>query len=92
LLNFIIRVSVQQQQLLQVTTTTNDNQNRFAGRRFLTEVSRNNHFMYFNEGGHGKIPAGWTAPVENKQMGFNEWLAFALSHDNFTAETVRLVF
>jgi len=64
---------------------------RFGSRRYLTEASANNHFMYFSGGGRG-APKGWTPPVENTQNSFGEWLAFALAQDNTTAESPHRYF
>lgn len=63
---------------------------KLGNKRYLTEYSENNHFMYFNEGRHS--PQGWKPPVENRHMAFTEWLDYALAHDNSTVEAPHMYF
>ena len=49
-------------------------------RRYRTEVSHNNHFMYFS--GSHSTPKGWKPPVENRRMTFRDWFTYAVQHNN----------
>lgn len=54
---------------------------KLGSKRYRTERSDDNHFMYFNQGG-GRGLRGWTRPTTDVQMRYNDWLALALKAYN----------
>ena len=53
-------------------------------RKYDTETSDNNHFMYFH--GRGKHLKGWKPPTGKTKLTFNEWLLKAKQGHNMTLD------
>ena len=54
------------------------------GKRFAVEVSKNNHFMYYQH--RQKNPKGWEKPTEHTRWTYDEWLKAALRMSNASME------
>jgi hypothetical protein len=53
---------------------------------YKTEVSDNNHFMFFRNARNGKTPEGWKPPTTVEGMGFDTFIEHAVHSNNLTLE------
>lgn len=50
---------------------------RLGKKKYKTELSEDNHFMYYNEGGAPGRLRGWSPPTNNVYMRYEDWLVIS---------------
>lgn len=63
-----------------------------GSKSYLTEYSKDNHFMYWNGRKPSDAPKDWEPPYEKHKMPFAEWRDYADKHSNSSSETPHLYF